>query len=50
MCSSDLAVRKIVAIANELGREIATPAEAKEIMGINAAARGAAKVKDAAVA
>ena len=33
------AVRKVVVIANELGREIATPAEAKAIMGINPAAR-----------
>jgi 3-keto-5-aminohexanoate cleavage enzyme len=29
------AVRKVVNVANELGREIATPAEAREIMGIN---------------
>jgi 3-keto-5-aminohexanoate cleavage enzyme len=28
------AVRKVVTIANELGREIATPAEARKIMGI----------------
>jgi len=27
-------VRKVVAVANELGREIATPAEARAIMGI----------------
>jgi hypothetical protein len=28
-------VRKVVVVANELGREIATPAEARAIMGIN---------------
>jgi len=28
-------VRKVVTIANELGREIATPAEARAIMGID---------------
>lgn len=27
-------VRRIVRLANELGREIATPAEAREILGI----------------
>ena len=43
--SSAQAVRKIVAIANELGREIATPAEAREIMGINAAAKRVSAVK-----
>lgn len=48
--SSAQAVKKIVAIANELGREIATPAEAKEIMGINAAARAAYKAKAEAAA
>ena len=32
--TSAQAVRKVVAVANELGREIATPAEAKAIMGI----------------
>ena len=39
------AVRKVVAMANELGREIATPADAKEIMGINPAARRSAAAK-----
>lgn len=34
--SSAQAVKKIVEIAQALGREIATPAEAREIMGINA--------------
>ena len=32
--TSAQAVRKVVAIANELGREIANPAEAREIMGV----------------
>jgi 3-keto-5-aminohexanoate cleavage enzyme len=35
------AVRKVVAVAQELGREIATPAEAKKVMGVNPAARKA---------
>jgi len=35
------AVRKVVAIANELGREIAAPAEARTIMGITTAANSA---------
>ena len=39
------AVRKVAAMANELGREIATPADAKEIMGINPAARRSAAAK-----
>jgi 3-keto-5-aminohexanoate cleavage enzyme len=38
--TSAQAVRKVVNIANELGREIATPDEARQIMGIN---RGEAK-------
>jgi uncharacterized protein (DUF849 family) len=33
--TSAQAVRKVVTIARELGREIATPKEAREIMGIN---------------
>lgn len=37
------AVRRVAAIANELGREIATPAEAREILGINANAKASAK-------
>ena len=41
--SSAQAVRKVVAIANELGREIATPDEARQIMGIKLGARGGAK-------
>jgi 3-keto-5-aminohexanoate cleavage enzyme len=36
--SSAQAVRKVVEIANALGREIATPAEARKIMGVNPAA------------
>jgi len=32
--TSAQAVRKVVAVANELGREIATPAEARAIMGV----------------
>ena len=39
------AVRKVVAIAHELGREIATPAEAKKIMGVNPAALKARAAK-----
>jgi len=35
--SSAEAVRKVVEIANALGREIATPDEARDIMGVNAA-------------
>lgn len=43
--SSAEAVRKVVAIANELGREIATSTEAKQIMGVNPAAiKAGAKV------
>jgi len=38
-------VRKVVEIANALGREIATPSEAREIMGVNAAKKRAAKEK-----
>jgi 3-keto-5-aminohexanoate cleavage enzyme len=41
--SSAQAVRKVVEIANALGREIATPAEAREIMGIKYGAKAAAK-------
>ena len=37
------AVRKVIAVANELGREIATPSEAKAIMGIGAQKLGAAR-------
>ena len=33
------AVQKVVNVANELGREIATPAEARKIMGINLATK-----------
>jgi 3-keto-5-aminohexanoate cleavage enzyme len=40
--SSAQAVRKVVEIANALGREIATPAEAREIMGVNASKKRAA--------
>jgi uncharacterized protein (DUF849 family) len=32
--SSAQAVRKVVRVAQELGREIATPAEARAIMGV----------------
>ena len=39
--SSAQAVRKVVEIAQQLGREIATPAEAKRIMGVNPAAQKA---------
>jgi len=48
--SSAQAVRKIVAIATELGREIATPAEAREIMGIRTGARKAAAPRKPATA
>ena len=43
--TSAQAVRKVVTIANELGREIATPAEARAIMGIDLTTKksGAAK-------
>ena len=37
--TSAQAVRKVMAVANELGREIATPAEARAIMGINIGSR-----------
>src|SRR4029077_15159705 len=40
--SSAQAVRKVVHVANELGREIATSAEARAIMGINLGAKAAA--------
>jgi 3-keto-5-aminohexanoate cleavage enzyme len=40
--SSAQAVRKVVNVANELGREIATSAEARAIMGIDLAAKSAA--------
>jgi hypothetical protein len=40
-------VRKVVAVATELGREIATPAEAKAIMGIGAAAKPPRAAKEA---
>jgi 3-keto-5-aminohexanoate cleavage enzyme len=47
--SSAQAVRKVVEIANALGREIATPAEAREIMGIRyGAAKAAEKTATAA--
>jgi 3-keto-5-aminohexanoate cleavage enzyme len=46
--SSAEAVRKIATIARELGREIATPAEAREIMGISFGARKAAPPKQTA--
>jgi 3-keto-5-aminohexanoate cleavage enzyme len=39
--TSAQAVRKVVAVANELGREIATPAEARAIMGIELGSRKA---------
>jgi 3-keto-5-aminohexanoate cleavage enzyme len=41
--SSAQAVRKVVEIANAMGREIATPAEARKIMGVNPAAEKKAK-------
>jgi 3-keto-5-aminohexanoate cleavage enzyme len=47
IASSAQAVRKVVAVANELGREIATPAEAKAIMGIGAAAKPSRAAKQA---
>jgi 3-keto-5-aminohexanoate cleavage enzyme len=34
LTTSAEAVRRVAAIASELGREIATPAEAREILGI----------------
>ena len=43
LATSVQAVRKVVAIANELGREIATPDEARQIMGIKLGSRGGAK-------
>ena len=45
--TSAQAVRKVVAIANELGREIATPAEARAIMGIDLAAKKSGPTKHA---
>src|SRR5690606_12994511 len=39
--STAQAERKVVAIANELGREIATPAEARAIMGVTYGAKAA---------
>jgi len=41
--TSAQAVRKVVNIANEFGREIATPDEARQIMGIKLGSRGDAK-------
>jgi 3-keto-5-aminohexanoate cleavage enzyme len=40
LTTSAQAVRKVVNIANELGREIATPDEARQIMGIKLGSRG----------
>ncbi len=48
--TSAQAVRKVVAVANELGREIATPAEARAIMGVDAARRRTSKAKRASAA
>jgi 3-keto-5-aminohexanoate cleavage enzyme len=45
--SSAQAVRKVVEIANALGREIATPAEARKIMGVNPAVEQSVKGKKA---
>jgi 3-keto-5-aminohexanoate cleavage enzyme len=45
--TSAQAVRKVVAVATELGREIATPGEAKAIMGIGAAAKPSRAAKQA---
>jgi 3-keto-5-aminohexanoate cleavage enzyme len=47
IASSAQAVRKVVAVANEFGREIATPAEAKAIMGIGTAAKPSRASKQA---
>ena len=46
--SSAQAVRKIATVARELGREIATPAEAREIMGIKLGSYKAAARKQTA--
>ena len=43
--TSAQAVRKVVEIANAMGREIATPAEAREIMGVNASKKRVADAK-----
>ena len=45
--SSAQAVKKVVEIANALGREIATPAEARRIMGVNPAVEQSVKGKKA---
>jgi 3-keto-5-aminohexanoate cleavage enzyme len=42
LATSAQAVRKVVTIANELGREIATPDEARQIMGIKLGSRAGA--------
>jgi 3-keto-5-aminohexanoate cleavage enzyme len=49
--TSAQAVRKVVTIAKELGREIATPAEARAIMGIKLGSSkfGAAKEETGSV-
>jgi 3-keto-5-aminohexanoate cleavage enzyme len=44
--TSAQAVRKVIAVAEELGHEIATPAEAKAIMGIGAHKLSAARQTD----
>lgn len=43
--TSAQAVRKVVEIASAMGREIATPAEAREIMGVNASKKRVADAK-----
>ena len=43
--TSAQAVRKVIAVANELGREIATPAEARAIMGVNVGSRKSSVAK-----
>jgi 3-keto-5-aminohexanoate cleavage enzyme len=43
LATSAQAVRKVVNIANEIGREIATPDEARQIMGIKRGSQGGAK-------
>jgi uncharacterized protein (DUF849 family) len=45
--TSAQAVRKVVAVANELGREIATSAEARAIMGIKLGSQNAGASKQA---
>jgi 3-keto-5-aminohexanoate cleavage enzyme len=45
--TSAQAVRKVVAVANELGREIATPAEARAIMGIKLGSQNSVASKQA---